>query len=62
MYFDSESYEARIGVSTIGTKRYLFDNNGVMQAKAGTPVVNGKKYWFAEDGSLKTRLVDFRSV
>ena len=54
MYFDEESCEARIGLSTIGEKRYIFDENGVLVSAAGTPVINGKKYWFAPDGSLQT--------
>ncbi|WP_230397868.1 L,D-transpeptidase family protein [Novisyntrophococcus fermenticellae] len=54
MYFDEETCEARIGLTSVGEKRYIFDNNGVMQVYAGTPVINGKKYWFSEDGSLRT--------
>lgn len=54
MYFDPETCEARIELTEIDGKRYIFDDNGVMQAAAGTPVINGKKYWFNSDGSLRT--------
>lgn len=54
MYFDDSTYTAKIGLSEIKGKRYMFDNNGVMQGYAGTPVINGQKYWVSEDGSLKT--------
>ena len=54
MYFDPDTCEARVGLSAVGEKRYIFDNNGVMQSYAGTPVINGRKYWFSEDGSLRT--------
>lgn len=55
LYFDSVTYEAKTGMADIGGKRYLFNNDGVMQNYAGTTVVDGKKYWFStDDASLKT--------
>ena len=52
LYFDPETCEAKTGISEIHGKRYLFDRNGVMQTCAGTPIIEGKKYWIASDGSL----------
>ena len=52
MYFDTETYQAKTGLAQIGDKHYLFNADGVLYAKAGTPVVEGAKYWFKEDGSL----------
>lgn len=54
MYFDKETCEAKIGFTEIGEKKYIFDDNGVLTVKAGTPIINGKKYWFKADGSLGT--------
>ena len=51
MYFDPETYEAAIGVKTIGEASYLFDENGVLYKGNGTPVFNGKKY-FVQDSKL----------
>lgn len=52
LYFDPETYVAATGVTEIDGKTYLFDSNGVWQSKAGTPIVNGKKYWVQTDGTL----------
>lgn len=52
LYFDPEKKYALTGIQQVEDKTYLFDDNGVLVAQAGTPVVNGKKYWFKEDGSL----------
>lgn len=55
MYFDSKTFTAKTGMADINGKRYLFNNDGVMQNYAGTTVINGKKYWFStDDASLKT--------
>ena len=54
LYFDEETYEARTGLSWVGEKRYLFDANGSLYAESGTPVIDGHKYWFTDDGSLAT--------
>lgn len=55
MYFDMESGKAKTGMADIDGKRYLFNSDGVMQSYAGTPVINGKKYWFStDDASLKS--------
>ena len=55
MYFDPETYEAAKGFTEIDGKMYLFNNDGVMQSFAGTPVINGEKYWFSTDnGSLRS--------
>ncbi len=51
MYFDPDTCEARTGLSAVGEKRYIFDDNGVMQSYAGTPVINGKSI-----GSVKMDL------
>ena len=52
MYFDPVTYAARTGLTEIGGKTYMFDQNGVMQTTSGTPVINGSKYWINPDGSL----------
>lgn len=55
MYFDPVTYAAKTGIAEINGKHYLFNEDGVMQNYAGTPVINGKKYWFSlDDASLKT--------
>ncbi len=58
MYFDPDTYKAYTsndGIVTIDGKKYLFDANGVMQAFAGTTVIDGNKYWFSlDDASLET--------
>lgn len=55
MYFDPKTYAAKVGLSDIDGKKYLFNSDGVMENFAGTPVINGKKYWFSTDNaSLKT--------
>lgn len=55
MYFDPNTYDAKVGMADINGKRYLFNSDGVMQNYAGTTIVNGKKYWFStDDASLKT--------
>ncbi|MDD3279634.1 MAG: L,D-transpeptidase family protein [Lachnospiraceae bacterium] len=55
MYFDpSDGCKARTGLATVEEKRYIFDDNGVLYAENGTPVINGHKYWFTGDGSLRT--------
>ena len=62
MYFDPETYEAAIGVKTIGEASYLFDENGVLYKGNGTPVFNGKKY-FVQDSKLMSgwlRLADWQ--
>ncbi len=51
MYFDPNTCQARIGLSVVEGKRYMFDNNGVMQSYAGTSVINGKNI-----GSVKMAL------
>ncbi len=52
MYFDPETYTAKTGLTVIDNKTYMFDSNGVMQTKSGTPIINGEKYWINTDGSL----------
>ena len=58
MYFRPDTYVAYTasdGPVDIDGHKYLFDSNGVMQTYAGTPVINGKKYWFSDDNaSLKS--------
>lgn len=55
MYFDETTYTAKTGFAEIDGKTYLFNKNGVMQNYAGTPIIDGKKYWFSLDNaSLKT--------
>ena len=57
MYFDPESYTAYTvdnGVADIDGHKYLFNSDGVMQTYAGTTVVNGAKYWFSDEGYLKS--------
>lgn len=58
LYFDPEIYSARTfsdGATDIEGKKYLFNNDGVMQNYAGTTVINGDKYWFSsDDASLKS--------
>lgn len=54
LYFDPVLKYALTGISKVGDKHYLFDKNGVLVALAGTPVYDGKKFWFKEDGSLGT--------
>ena len=54
MYFNTETFEAVTGLNSIDGKRWLFDSNGMLYAKSGTPVVEGSKYWFTDDGSLGT--------
>lgn len=55
LYFDPETYQAKVGMADIGGKRYLFNRDGVMQTYAGTTIIDGKKYWFStDDASLKT--------
>ena len=53
MYFDPVTYEAKTGLVNIEGEAYLFNSDGVMQGYAGTPVINGKKYWFASEGYLR---------
>ena len=52
MYFNPSTYEAAIGITKIGGKAYLFDENGVEILTSRTENINGKKYWFQPDGSL----------
>lgn len=54
MYADPETYELATGLKEIEGKTYLFDKNGVEILKSRTEVIDGKKYWFQEDGSLKS--------
>ena len=57
MYFDPKTYTAYTvdnGVADIDGHKYLFNADGVMQTYAGTTVVNGAKYWFADEGYLKS--------
>ncbi len=54
MYADPETYELATGLKEIDGKTYLFDKNGVEILKSRTEVIDGKKYWFQEDGSLKS--------
>lgn len=54
MYFDPQDGAAYTGLSEIEGERYLFDGNGVLRAEAGTPVIDGKKYWFGDSGALNT--------
>ena len=54
LYFDPSTYTASVGLKEIEGKHYIFDTNGVLYAKVGTPVVEGYKYWFNEDGSLNS--------
>lgn len=42
MYFDPNTYDAKVGMADINGKRYLFNSDGVMQNYAGTTIVNGK--------------------
>lgn len=42
---------AAVGFTTIGTKKYYFDANGIMSA-SGMPIINNKKYMVQNDGSL----------
>ncbi len=51
LYFDPETYKGAVGITKIDGKNYLFDSNGVLMTH-GTPVVNGKKYYIADDNSL----------
>ncbi len=53
MYFDPETYAAATGFTTIDSKLYHFDNNGVLTGK-GTPIIEGKKYVIDEDGVIQT--------
>ncbi len=55
MYFDPESYSAKTiddGIVDIDGQKYLFNSDGIIQAFAGTTVINGSKYWFSEEGYL----------
>ncbi len=52
MYFDPQTYEAAIGITSIDGKAYMFDENGVEILNSRTEVINGSKYWFQPDGSL----------
>ncbi len=52
MYADPETYELAAGLKEIDGKTYLFDKNGVEILKSRTEVIDGRKYWFQEDGSL----------
>ena len=57
MYFNTythAAYTANDGLVDIDGHKYLFDSNGVMQTYAGTTVINGAKYWFAEEGYLRS--------
>ena len=52
MYFDPVTYAAATGITKVGEKAYLFDENGVEVLRSRTEVINGKIYWFQPDGSL----------
>ncbi len=55
MYFDPETYAAKTkedGIVDIEEQKYLFNADGIIQAFAGTTVIDGAKYWFSEEGYL----------
>ncbi len=55
MYFDTETYAAKTlddGIVDIEGQKYLFNSDGIIQAFAGTTIINGAKYWFSEKGYL----------
>ena len=55
MYFDPETYAAKTlddGIVDIDGQKYLFNADGIIQAFAGTTIINGAKYWFSEEGYL----------
>ena len=54
MYFNPDTYAACTGLTELDGKMYIFDSNGLMQTNAGTPVVDGAKYWINTDGSLSS--------
>lgn len=55
LYFDpAQDGAAATGLCEIEGKHYLFDGNGILYTKAGTPVIDGKKYWMNTDGSLNS--------
>ena len=64
MYFDPVTYKAYTvdeGLADIDGHKYLFNKDGVMQTFAGTTIVNGGKYWFAEEGYLRSGWLDLGS-
>lgn len=59
MYFDPVTFTAKKGLVSIGDKHYIFNDDGVSLAAAGTPIINGKKYCFNSDGSLRSGWITF---
>lgn len=55
LYFDpAQDGAAATGLSEAEGEMYLFDGNGILRTGAGTPVIEGKKYWMNADGSLNS--------
>lgn len=56
LYFDPLSdgcaLKGGVGIVDEEEKVYLFDSNGIAIKTSGTPIVDGKKYWIKDDGSL----------
>ena len=54
LYYDPENDGVAITSRTeiIDGNAYLFDTNGLVIKKAGTPIINDEKYWVKEDGTL----------
>ena len=55
LYFDpAQDGASATGITEIDEIAYIFNNDGLLCNGGGTPLVNGKKYWTNEDGSVNS--------